>query len=984
MSRAGTVDVGTGARAQRPDEIWAWFLAILLFLTLGVHVWPELMPWRAQTLQRDLPWSGLILALAALVWAGRSLRARARWGPMRLLCHGRGAGLIVVVSVLAALVVLPTWLAASRAGLSLRTGQQWGVPGSPADARTVRRLDFSGRSGGVWSREAFFASISGWLYVPAEGLHHIAVDADADALVEIDGHALVGRGAPPGIQPPGVTDAQTGFRRAPAYLETGFHPIRVQSRHEAGSARLRVRWTPMWLSRAVTIPTEHLLPVDATPREIRLIALALAGRRIGVLGLTCLGVALLALAVTVLREQAIPRGAARVSRGGHAGFGLLFLVLTGAPLLISPEHRRRIAPILLVACLGGLLTAAMRGRLLARRRARAATVSWRGWAGRVRSAGALLALLAVQAAVTGQFLEFVDGRLPLPGDHSSFLYRYHVLLHILPRLRGYDPWWNAGVVDPSPVLSGATAMLALSWPLLALGDLSDVYAAFVPLVGAVVAPWSLFATVRLLGGSRLAALLAGVLVLAPGDVYFWWLMGHGTLPSMVSAALAPLVVALAWRVFVRHDHRWLLVVVLAAALIVGSFWVLFVLMIGPALLIGAAICWRRLRRRDLLLAAALAVGVLLVHSHWLLGILRSPEIGYVAPGGLAKLTWRRFVEDSLHPILFDPNPIALVLGGVGIFLLPSPLRAVYAVFVAALLVHATLLRPLFGRLELDRFFVPLAMALIPPAAWIGARLLRTVGRSLWPALSPLVGAGLLGVLVLHVDGVWRQYSGQIRHTARQIEFEADSTRELVEWIRSSTSLDARLLIWGDLPGPGRLEGGYKAYLQPLTGRPMLGAHQNPKMVDLDASVVFRQADMRGALEAFNVRYVVIRNDHPALRVRLDGAAGIRRRAALSAFLVYEADVRPGYVVGGEGTVAFDYDRVDVSLAHPVDAVTLKFRWVPGLVTDPPLPLDPVEILPGVRFVRVRTDGVRAFQLRYVDCCPWHPVELWSRAWGAER
>ena len=139
-----------------------------------------------------------------------------------------------------------------------------------------------------------------------------------------------------------------------------------------------------------------------------------------------------------------------------------------------------------------------------------------------------------------RFLAFVDGRLPLPGDHSSFLYRYHVLLHTLPRLRGYDPWWNAGVLDPSAMLSGATATLAISWPLLTVWRLPDVYPAIVGLVGAVLVPWCLFATTRVLGASRLAALLAGLLALAPSDVYFWWLAGHGTLPALVSATLAPL------------------------------------------------------------------------------------------------------------------------------------------------------------------------------------------------------------------------------------------------------------------------------------------------------------------------------------------------------------------------------------------------------------------------------------------------------------
>ena len=252
--------------------------------------------------------------------------------------------------------------------------------------------------------------------------------------------------------------------------------------------------------------------------------------------------------------------------------------------------------------------------------------------------------------------------------------------------------------------------------------LSTAYAAFVPLVGVVGAPWSLFATVRLLGGSRVAALLGGLLALAPGDVYFWWFMAHGTLPAMISAFLAPLAIALAWRVFARHDHRWTLVAALTVVLIVGLFWVLFVLMIGPALLMGAAICRRRLCRRDLVLAAVVAAAVLLVHSHWLLALLGSPQIGYIAPEGLGELTWRKFFEDSLQPVLFDPNPIALVLGVVGVFLLPGPLRAVYGGFVASLLIHATVIHRLFERLELDRFLVPFTIALVPPAAWLGTRL----------------------------------------------------------------------------------------------------------------------------------------------------------------------------------------------------------------------------------------------------------------------
>lgn len=969
-----------GPPAGPRTECWTWLLVLLLLAALGVHVWPELVPWRAQTLHRDLPYAGLCVAALALLFvpARRSRGLGSSPAAIRMTGRARWIALAGVMGALALLVALPTVLARSRAGLAVQTGGQWRAPGAPTDPQPARRLDFGPESGGIWGRAPFYAAISGWLYIPAEGTYHVAVDADADAMVEIDGRAEVGRGAPGGLKPPGVTDAATGFRRARVYLETGYHFVQILSRHEAGSARLRVRWIPPWLSRAVTIPTDHLLPAGSTLEEIRLRSVALVGRRIAILGLACLSLAILAVVLTGFGDRAVRPAGMRMDRAHAAGFGLLFLMLTGIPLLIWSEHERAVARLLLGVIAAGGLVIGIRSLLRSRAQGVTGAGRRRGWPDRVRRAWPALALLVVQAALSIRFLAFVAGRLPMPGDHSSFLYRYHALLHTLPRLRGYDPWWNAGTTDSCWAISGATGILGLFWPLLAVWRLPDVYAALPLLVGAGVVPWSLFWTVRLLGGSRLAALLAGLLALAPGDVYFWWLMAHGTLPAIVSASIAPLVIALAWRVFVRHDPRRILVVALGVALTLGSFWAGFVPIVGPGLLIGTAICWRRLRRRDLLLAAGLAAGVILIHSHWLLGLLGSPQILYTTPRESDPLTWRQFVEASLQPIVTDPNPVALVLGVVGTFLLPGPLRWVYAGFVLSLLGTATLLRPLFPLLELDRFFVAFGLALIPPAAWVGARLLRSLARGPSRSLAVLASLGLVGVLWLHMDGVWRQYGGQIRRTARQMDFQSDPTRHLVDWIRASTAPSARILIVGDLPGPGRLEGGYKAYLQPLTGRPLVGLPVNVKCVDLDALALLEGPDLRGALEAFNIRHVVIRADDPPMQARLDESAVLRLREVLSAFRVYDVDVPPTYLIGARGTVDFDYDRLDVRLEDPVDRVTLKFRWAQGLVTDPPLPLEPVEVLPGVRFIGVRTAGTRAFRVRYTDCCAWHPVEAWAR------
>ncbi len=163
-----------------------------------------------------------------------------------------------------------------------------------------------------------------------------------------------------GRQPPGVTDAESGFRRGPVYLEAGYHELRILSRHEAGSARLRVRWTLPWMSRPVTLPAEQLMPVDASPRELALRGVALAGRRIGVLGLVVVAVWALAAALRSVSERLLGWAPVRIDCASGAGLAVLFLVLTATPLLIWPEHRPEIAPLLLAACVPGTLAIGVR------------------------------------------------------------------------------------------------------------------------------------------------------------------------------------------------------------------------------------------------------------------------------------------------------------------------------------------------------------------------------------------------------------------------------------------------------------------------------------------------------------------------------------------------------------------------------------------------------------------------------------------------
>ena len=138
--------------------------ALLLLLTLVVDVWPTLLPWRAQTLHEDLPWAGLAvavvgLALAAALFLSPSGTARLA-GCVPRVRHGLVLA-VAATTVLVALIALPTILATSRAGLTVRTGSTWGAPSGTVDPRPARRLELGEASGGPWGRESFFADVSG-------------------------------------------------------------------------------------------------------------------------------------------------------------------------------------------------------------------------------------------------------------------------------------------------------------------------------------------------------------------------------------------------------------------------------------------------------------------------------------------------------------------------------------------------------------------------------------------------------------------------------------------------------------------------------------------------------------------------------------------------------------------------------------------------------------------------------------------------------
>jgi hypothetical protein len=291
------------------------YVVTLVLATVSLEFVVNRLDWTLYPLVRDLRkvafllWAGL-LAWAALASASSAVR-RAGLPLGRLLdpmpwpraAHRVWLALVVLAGIA---VLIPAVFRPSPRGVSLRVGQVWSSAAAEVPARTVARFAFQAAQSSRPERPLSVV-LAGWTYAPVPGPYHFELASYGDALLEIDGYALLGFGDHGATLKTSWATDRSGARRAMIHLRAGFHRVRLLYRQPDNHAHLAVRWFAPYQTRPQPIPTRYLLPDGTSSGTLQWRARMLTAQRVGIVVLVSLLVVRLVGLARRLDGYAAPR-----------------------------------------------------------------------------------------------------------------------------------------------------------------------------------------------------------------------------------------------------------------------------------------------------------------------------------------------------------------------------------------------------------------------------------------------------------------------------------------------------------------------------------------------------------------------------------------------------------------------------------------------------------------------------------------------------
>lgn len=561
-------------------------------------------------------------------------------------------------------------------------------------------------------------------------------------------------------------------------------------------------------------------------------------------------------------------------------------------------------------------------------------------------------------------------------DHPSFMFRISEFVRTYPHMAVFNPWWNAGVVNAVGASSGIGAV---ALPLFPFWSALPVHQVYTPLIGflfIIVQPLLTMAAFRAVRASWATSLTGAILSLGATRAAFVWGLRFGTVGACFSLSFLPLFALLLYRVFVqrRADAPAL------AGLLAASFLLLQwppCLIPVSALLFGCLLDFRRLRSRVFIRLVIVAALLLLLLIPNILGLLASRDLfRFVADNSVSNPSaaslpppraWLDALLSTLALRIPEVHPIITFLGIGGLAIMPQKrLRRLLAPAVFGLPLLAAWGPLVAPRLQLERMALPAMMLAAIPAAVLAGRVFRS--RS--PRLCGM-RATLLVLLMLGGMTVARLYGGNgyAPYTLMPPEI-----RAFADVVRREVPPEGRLLFYGRTAHS--FGGGHVAYLPVLTGREMMACdyyHFPPKMVEYDYPPQPWRRTAEGIADFMRLHgatHLATTLHRRAAFVRASGLfeevpfmPGDQPDSKYGISLFALKDAVSGRVMEGDAAVEADFGRLLVTPSATREAV-IRYAWNPHLVSDGAADIGPVEVAPGVTFIRVAFHGREPTVIRY--------------------
>jgi hypothetical protein len=535
-------------------------------------------------------------------------------------------------------------------------------------------------------------------------------------------------------------------------------------------------------------------------------------------------------------------------------------------------------------------------------------------------------------------------------------------------LVGYDPFFAGGHVNGVHYyLSGRlSAQLAALFP--AGLDEMLLYKIYV-FVCAVLSPLAIFAAAKVVGFRAREASIAAVLGLALWWVsYFHWYYTAGMVAYVASAYLGVLFVTLVVR-YLERGGAWWIPPALGALGAFGFFWhPLFPILVAFPTSAYLVLNLRRLQAANLFGVLVVVPAIsLLPNIPWLYATYLYRE-DYIGPTVQAvvdpALLWQELlgiVRGNAHG---SKVYALLVLATAWAVTRPSDAghrRLSVALLVAAIAteVFAYLGAAIPGVASIQpNRFAPAGYLLLclPAAHGIGLIWSRSVERGARAArmfAAACCAAVLLIGLVL-IWEVWREATpgehGRYGASPPQVMPLGDTSAWVLGWLEARTTPDARVLFETAL---SRVHdqahlAGYYAYRSqrefiggPYPQMHFAGAWDGRAFGKALGEISVER--MSEYLELYNIGWILVYSD--AAKRYFDAFPGARFDSEYGRLRAYAVDRSHSYFVsGGTGRVR-ERDHNHLLITDIVGSeIVLKYHYVPGLVTEPPVELSGERLL----------------------------------------